>query len=165
MAVVALSLSLLCPTLLLAAPQNEMFVVKGKITGDFEKAPQEYQAVLQAVIAALRGETRPKEFGPVLFEGDALINLRGEEKTFLSQFDVESIQLAYIGKEEDGTTQFIGNIFWQDQAKRAAATAFSVTFQVTPNVILVKKLMPHVCHPICPVSLYFSSKRKRLKRS
>ena len=161
---IVLSSFLLCSASLLAESQNGMIAVTGKINGTFEKAPQEYQAVLQALIAALRGETRPKEFGPVLFEGDSLMNVRGEEKTFLRLFDVESIQLAFIEKQDDGTTRFIGNIFWQDQAQRATATAFSVTFQVTPNVILIKQANAMRLPPNMPRIAIFLVKEKAVKK-
>jgi len=152
------------PGRLSAQKNDNFFVIKGEISGAFEQAPEEVQLVMQALIAALRGEFRADQFGPVLFEENSLLQVRKAEGTFYRGFDVDSIQISYINQQPDGTFQFIGRIIWQDKILRRAATSFSLIFKTAPNFIRIKNAVVARMPPNMPRVMVFLVLEKNVKK-
>ena len=155
-----LIIAILCLPLLLVSPlwaenKTETIVIKGETRGSFEQAPEEVQFALKALIAALRGEVRPDQFGPVLFDGDLVLRIRNAEGTFYKGFDVKSIQISSITRQADAILQLTGRILWQDQNKRRAATAFALKFKTTAQHILILDAMVTRMPPNMPRMLVF----------
>lgn len=148
-------LQLVLPCQLWAQEDHKAIIVEGEIRGSFDEAPENVQFALQALIAALRGEIRPDQFGPVIFEGDSLLRVRKAEGTFYAGFDVQSIQISYINKQAENTLQFIGRIIWEDLNQRRAATAFTLVFETRENFILIKDAKVTRMPPNMPRILVF----------
>ena len=159
-----LMLALTLPAQLRAQEKTATFAIKGKISGSFDDAPQNVQAVFHALIAALRGELRPDHFGPVVFDGDNLLRVRKAEGTFYAGFDVKSIQVSYLGHKPDDTIQLIGKILWEDTNHRRAATAFTVSFETRHNLTLIKHAAVSRIPPNMPRVITFLVPEKKVKK-
>jgi hypothetical protein len=164
--IVALSIwaTVMTPAPLLAQKSTDTIQITGETRGAFDQAPQDVQYALKALIAALRGEFRPNQFGPVLFSGDLLLKVRKAEGTFYSGFDVKSIQISYIDRSVNNTLQLVGLIRWEDINRRRAATAFTITFTLGESFITIKDVMVTRMPPNMPRLLVFLVPEKSVKK-
>ena len=118
--------------------ERGLFVFDTPIEITLAETPADIAVAMLAVIARMRGVSDPEVIEPAVFVGSVGERL-AEESFFYEGFDVEAIQIGYLGPSESGGIgrRIYGAFRFADPLGRRATTSFGIDYVVNDANVFI----------------------------